>query len=115
MMKQSKEIPNTANIRSWPEGYQEVRRRSNEKAESLDIDTFDWKKYMYSWAEYLEFYLFTLFAAGLWCVCVVSVLNWHNFPYHIYLGEVFLIITIPIVVLTALLVYLDKNLKAKDD
>lgn len=127
-----KEVPNTPNVAVWPEEFVKkeasAEKKSNSaskskaaaaaaaaafEAETTEVDYEDtWAAFFYSWLEYFEFYIFLFGGSLLWYIVVTKTLDAHNFPYHLYIPEVFLIVTIPIVFLLALLTFIQRNVKS---
>ena len=122
------EVPNTPNVAVWPEDFvkkeasaekksaseskSKNKAASAAKAETEEVDYEEtWTAFFYSWLEYFEFYIFLFGGSLLWYTVVTKTLDAHNFPYHLYIPEVFLIVSIPIVFLLAMLTFIQRNVK----
>ena len=119
-----KEEPNTQNIKAWPEGYKdetEIRKRHHhnssgeadrrrEAAAEIEDDETIAQKYQ-GLLQGAEFYVFLALGSVAWYLLVKFILDWHRFPYHTYIVEVCFIIIVPIILLTVLLVLLDRRVR----
>jgi len=117
LMKPSpaKEEPNTRNIVAWPQGYQDSNNNSNDRVNHSGISNNNEKVPEESMRPFLEFWITVSLGSFLWGFLVIKFLQWHQFPFHLYYFQIFLIITCPIILLIFFLHKLDQSLHFKDE
>mmetsp|Transcript_15722 Transcript_15722/g.15859 ORF Transcript_15722/g.15859 Transcript_15722/m.15859 type:complete len:129 (-) Transcript_15722:121-507(-) len=119
-----KEEPNVKNLVIWPAGSLEDRQNEARRRLRRTQRIHDQQKSLFWYemqslytmaGEYIEYYLFFFGGSVAWIFFVRFALKILKFPFHRHFLEVCIIYTVPILILLATLILIDKRFTRLED